>query len=447
MEHSCTPRAGGAGALVALSLALAAPAAGQSRADAALDADLALRIEEVMPKVVEWRRDIHQHPELSNREFRTAALVAEHLRGLGLDVQTGVAHTGVVAVLEGGLPGPVVALRADMDGLPVTELVDLPFASRERAEYNGQEVGVMHACGHDNHVAILMGVAEVLTGLRDRLPGTVKFIFQPAEEGPPAGETGGAPMMVAEGVLDDPAPTAIFGLHVGVVPRPAGHISYRAAGIMAAADNLKITVHGSQTHGAMPWAGVDPVATSAQIVNGLQTIVSRQSNLVTGPAVVTIGTINGGIRHNIVPDSVVMTGTIRTLDPEMRREVHERVRRTAEMIAAAAGATAVVEIEEGAPVTYNDPDLTARMAPTLERVAGAGNVTVGALTMGAEDFAYFQERIPGLYFFLGVVPEGQDLSTVAPNHSPHFFADESALPTGVRAMSQLAIDYLASGGL
>jgi amidohydrolase len=424
----------------------AVPASVAAQAGGPLDARIQQGVDAVMPRVVEWRRDIHQHPELGNREFRTAALVAEHLRSLGIEVETGVAHTGVVGVLRGGQPGPVVALRADMDALPVTEMVDLPFASRERAEYNGQEVGVMHACGHDNHVAVLMGVAEILEGMRDELPGTVKFIFQPAEEGPPPGEDGGARMMVEEGVLNNPAPEAIFALHVGVVPRPAGHISYRPAGIMAAADNLTITVHGRQTHGAMPWGGVDPIAVSAQIVNGLQTIASRQSNLVTAPVVVTIGTINGGIRHNIIPDSVVMTGTIRTLDPEMRRDVHDRIRRTAEMIAAAAGATADVLIEEGAPVTYNDPELTARMAPTLERVAGPGNVTVGALTMGAEDFAYFQEEIPGLYFFLGVVPEGQDLSTVPANHSPYFFADEAALPVGVRAMTQLAIDYLAGAG-
>jgi amidohydrolase len=408
------------------------------------DADIQRRVEAVTAKVVAWRRDIHQNPELGNREVRTARLVAEHLRGLGMEVQTGVAHTGVVGVLKGGRPGPVVALRADMDALPVTEQVDLPFASKVRTEYNGQQVGVMHACGHDNHVAILMGAAEVLAGMRAQLPGTVKFIFQPAEEGPPAGEEGGAKMMVKEGVLENPKPDAIFGLHVGVIPARVGTISYRPRGAMAAADNLRIIVRGRQTHGAVPWSGVDPIVISAQIVQGLQTIASRQTNLTTAPIVVTIGSINGGVRGNIIPDSVVMVGTIRTLEKDMQTDVHDRIRRTAEMIAQSAGATAQVVIDKGvAPLTFNDPALTERMLPTLQRVGGVERVQLVPPTMGAEDFSEFQARVPGLFVFLGVVPAGQDLSKVAPNHSPFFFADEGALPVGVRTMTQLAVDYLA----
>lgn len=421
---------------------LPVPGAAQTRPS---DADVQRRVQAVTPSVVAWRRDIHQHPELGNRELRTARLVADHLRGLGLEVQTGVAHTGVVAVLRGGRPGPVVALRADMDALPVTEQVDLPFASTVTTEYNGQQVGVMHACGHDNHVAILMGAAEVLAGMRAELAGTVKFIFQPAEEGPPAGEQGGASMMVAEGVLDDPRPDAIFGLHVGVVPAPVGTISYRPRGAMAAADNLRIVVRGKQTHGAIPWGGVDPIVIGSQIVLGLQTIASRQSNLTTAPVVVTIGSISGGVRGNIIPDSVVMVGTVRTLDPAMQGDVHQRIRRTAEMIAQSAGATAEVTLDVGvAPLTFNDPALTEKMVPTLQRVAGAERVQLVPPTMGAEDFSEFQKQVPGLFVFLGVVPEGQDLATVAPNHSPMFFADEGALPVGVRLMAQLAIDYLSA---
>ncbi len=408
------------------------------------DADIQRRVEAVTAKVVAWRRDIHQNPELGNREVRTARLVAEHLRALGMEVQTGVAHTGVVGVLKGGRPGPVVALRSDMDSLPVTEQVDLPFASKVRTEYNGQQVGVMHACGHDNHVAILMGAAEVLAGMRAQLPGTVKFIFQPAEEGPPAGEEGGAKMMVKEGVLENPKPDAIFGLHVGVIPARVGTISYRPRGAMAAADNLRIIVRGRQTHGAVPWSGVDPIVISAQIVQGLQTIASRQTNLTTAPIVVTIGSINGGVRGNIIPDSVVMVGTIRTLEKDMQTDVHDRIRRTAEMIAQSAGATAQVVIDKGvAPLTFNDPALTERMLPTLQRVGGVERVQLVPPTMGAEDFSEFQARVPGLFVFLGVVPAGQDLSKVAPNHSPFFFADEGALPVGVRTMTQLAVDYLA----
>jgi amidohydrolase len=402
-------------------------------------AELERRISAILPKVVAWRRDIHQHPELGNRETRTAKIVADHLRALGIEVQTGVAHTGVVGVLRGGRPGPVVALRADMDGLPVTEQADVPFKSRVRTTYNGQEVGVMHACGHDNHVAILMGAAEVLAGMRGTLPGTVKFIFQPAEEGAPAGEEGGAEMMVAQGVLNDPAPSAIFGLHVW--PDSVGRITYRPGGTMASSDGLAITVLGRQTHGAVPWGGLDPVVVSAQIINALQTIPSRQMDVTVAPQIVTIATIHGGVRNNIIPDSVVMTGTIRTLDAAQRADVHARVKRTAEKVAESFGASARVTIELGYPVTVNDPALTERMAPTL-RAASNGHAAVGPPTLGAEDFSYFQEKIPGLYFFLGVVPKGQDPAKAAKNHSPYFYADEGALPVGVRAMTQLTLDYL-----
>jgi amidohydrolase len=397
----------------------------------------------VLPKVVAWRRDIHEHPELGNRETRTAAIVAAHLRQLGMEVRTGVAHTGVVGVLRGGRPGPVVALRADMDALPVTEEVALPFASKVRTQYNGQEVGVMHACGHDNHVAILMGVAEILAGVRAELPGTVKFIFQPAEEGPPAGERGGARMMLEEGAFDAPSPDAIFGLHVRSSMH-AGHIGYRSSGAMAASDPLRIVVRGKQTHAAMPWLGTDPIVTAAQILLGLQTVVSRQSDLTVAPAVVTVGIIQGGVRSNIIPDSVVMVGTIRTLDAAMRDDVHARVRRTAEQIAAAAGAIADVTISRAGVVLVNDPALTSWSVPTLERVAGREKVHASGPWTGAEDFALFAERVPGLYLFLGVVPPDQDPATVPTNHSPLFFADESALPVGVRALANLAADYLAT---
>jgi len=407
-----------------------------------LDAEIDRRAAQVEGKVVEWRRDIHAHPELSNREVRTAQIVAAHLRALGLEVRTGVAHNGVVGVLRGGRPGPVVALRADMDALPVTEEVDVPFASKLRATYNGQDVGVMHACGHDAHTAILMGVAEVLAGMRSDLPGTVKFIFQPAEEGVPAGEDGGAAMMIAEGALDDPKPGAIFGLHV--FPYPAGQIRYRPGGTMAAADGLRIVVHGRQTHGALPWAGVDPIVVASQIVLGLETIVSRQVDITAAPAVVTIGAINGGVRNNIIPDSVVMIGTIRTFDPAVQRDIHERVRRTAESIAQSAGATAQVTIEPGVPVTYNDPALTERMVPTLRRVAGAGNVGLNTPLTPAEDFSRYQQKIPGLFFFLGITPPGTDPRTAAPNHSPRFFVDEAAFPVGVRSLAHLAVDYLTT---
>ena len=395
-------------------------------------------------RVITWRRDLHQHPELGNREFRTAGLVAEHLRSLGLDeVRTGVAHTGVVGLLRGALPGPVVALRADMDALPVAEEVDLPFASKARAEWNGEQVGVMHACGHDAHTAILMGVAEVLAGLRGQLRGSVKFLFQPAEELPPEGEDGGAKMMIAEGAMDNPSAVAVFGLHV-TSRLPLGVIGYRPGPAMASADNLKITIHGRQTHGAMPWFGVDPIVTSAQVILGLQTVVSRQTDLTQEPAVVTIGTIKGGLRENIIPDSVEMRGTIRTFDEGMRDEIHERVTYLAEAIAKGSRAGCTVCIRKNYPVTVNDPALTEAMLPTLRRVAGQAQVQLVPKVMGSEDFSFFQRVVPGLFIFLGVVPPGTATHDAAPNHSPRFFVDERSLVLGVRAMAQLACDHLDS---
>ncbi len=414
----------------------AAPAQGLAeRIDAAVKAEEA--------KVIAWRRDIHQHPELSNREFRTSKLVADHLRSLGIDVQTQVALTGVVGVLKGGKPGPVIALRADMDGLPVEERVDLPFASKERSTYEGQDVGVMHACGHDTHVAILMGAAEVLAGMRADLPGTIKFIFQPAEEGAPKGERGGARVMIEEGVLKNPDVEAIFGLHI-TQGWEAGQVAFRPMGMMASAERFDVKLQGRQTHGAQPWAGVDPIVVGAQIVMALQTIVSRQIDVTVAPAIITVGAFHGGVRNNIVPDEVSMSGTIRTFDPEMKKEIHERMERTITRIAESAGATATLEISEGVPVTFNDPALTEQMGRTLESVFGGDNVQVAPLVTGAEDFSFYQEKVPGFFFFLGGRVPGVPKAQAIPNHSPLFTVDESALAGGVRAMSRLAVDYLQS---
>ena len=394
-------------------------------------------------QVIAWRRDIHQHPELSNREVRTGGIVADHLRALGFAVQTGIAHTGVVGLLDTGKPGPVIALRADMDALPVAEQVDLPFASKERTTFNGQEVGVMHACGHDCHVAVLMGVAELLAGLKAQLRGQIKFIFQPAEEGPPPGEEGGAALMIKQGVLENPKPEVIFGLHVfaGV---ETGTIAYRPGPAMASSDRIRITVNGRQTHGALPWRGVDPIVISSQIVLGLQTIVSRQVDVTLEPAVVSIGAIRGGVRDNIIPDAVEMLGTVRTFNEEMRRDIHSRIRNTVELIAQSAGATAQVHFDNAYPVTVNDIPLTERMVPTLERVAGKEKVFVGQKITGYEDFSYYQQKIPGFFYFVGITPRGVDRKESAPNHSPRFFVDESALLLGVRSLAHLALDYMAS---
>lgn len=395
------------------------------------------RADELENQVIEWRRYFHENPELSNREFNTAAKVAEHLRSLGLEVQTEVAITGVVGILEGGKPGPVVALRADMDALPVIERTDVPFKSLVRSTYQGREVGVMHACGHDTHVAILMGVAQILTEMKEDLAGTVKFIFQPAEEGAPEGEEGGAKLMVEEGVLSNPDVDVIFGLHISD-DTPVGMIEYREKGIMAAVNSFSVTIKGKQAHGSAPWNGVDPIVTASQIVNNIQTIVSRNLQLTNQAAVVTIGQIHGGVRSNIIPEEVFMEGTIRTLDAGMREKVFERLETIVTNTAKSNGAEAILDIREGYPVTYNHPELTAQMVPTLEEVAGAHNLKYTNAITGAEDFSFFQEEIPGLYFFIGGLPPG---GTPAGHHTPDFYIDENGLKLGVRAMANLVIDY------
>jgi amidohydrolase len=407
----------------------------------ALSSAIDAAVARVEPQVITVRRDIHQHPELGNREVRTAKIVADKLRALGIEVEEKVAHTGVIGLLRGGKPGKVVALRADMDALPVTEQVDLPFASKVRTTYNGQEVGVMHACGHDAHVAILLGVAEVLAGVRDQLPGTVKFIFQPAEEGAPQGEEGGAELMVKEGALQNPKVDAIFGLHV-TSRFAVGELAYKPEGMMAAVDSFKITVRGKQTHGAYPWLGVDPIVVAAQIVLGLQTIPSRQVDATVAPSIVTVGAIHGGVRNNIIPDEVEMIGTIRSLEKNMREEIHTRIRRTAESIATSAGATATVTITTGYPITYNDPALTERALPSLRKAAGAANVKLVNAVLGAEDFSFFQREIPGLFFWVGTRPKNQTPEQAPSNHSPLFYIDESGLALGVRALAHAAADYL-----
>ena len=394
--------------------------------------------DKIEKKVIKWRRDIHQNPELSNREFKTAAKVAKHLRSLGIDVETEVAHTGVVGLLKGGKPGKVVALRADMDGLPVKEKVNLPFASKAKGIYQEKEVDVMHACGHDNHVAGLMGAAEILASIRKDLPGTVKFIFQPAEEGAPLGEKGGAPYMVEEGVMDNPKVDAIFGLHAW--PGKVGQAEYRSGPTMAAAERMRITVTGVQTHGALPWGGVDPIVISSQIILALQTIVAREVDITEVPAVVTIGSIHGGVRNNIIPEEVVMEGTIRTFKQEIKDHIHKSIKDKVEMIASASGAKANVEIFSGiAKVTYNEPSLTDQMLPSLQKVYGKDNVLIRPFVTGAEDFPFFTDHAPGLYFFNGV---SEDPSKAYPNHSPYFFADERNLKYGMKSMAQLAADYL-----
>lgn len=417
------------------------PALAAAQAPTRTDAEVDRRARDMEARVVAWRRDIHQHPELGNREFRTSKLVAEHLQKLGLEVKTGVAHTGVVGILRGGKPGPVVALRADMDALPVAEEVDLPFKSTVRATYNGQEVGVMHACGHDNHVAILMGVAEILAGMRSQLQGTVKFVFQPAEEGAPAGEEGGAGLMLEEGAFDNPRVDAVFGLHV--FPFEVGKVVYRAGGLMASGDTYRVVIRGRQTHGALPWNGIDPITISSQVISNLQSIVSRTVDLTLTPAIVTVGYIRGGVRVNIIPDSVEFGGTIRAFDEATRDSILARFRRIVTATATANGATAEIRMERGTPVTWNDPALTEQMVPSLRRALGASQVEMGRQTTTSEDFSLFQKVAPGLFVFLGITPKGADPATVAPNHSPRFYADEGALVPGMKTLSTLAIDYLA----
>lgn len=394
-------------------------------------------------KLVDWRRDIHQHPELGNRETRTAAKVAEHLRSLGLEPKTGIAHTGVTAVLKGARPGPRIALRADMDALPVTEQTGLPFASTATATYSGQTTGVMHACGHDAHVAILMGVAEALVGMREQLAGEVLFVFQPAEEGPPDGEDGGASMMLAEGIFRDFKPDAVFGLHVFSTLQ-AGQLGLRGGPLMAASDRFHIKVIGRQTHGSRPWGGIDPIVAAADIVGTAQSIVSRRTNISELPAVVSFGAIDGGIRYNIIPDSVELVGTIRTFDEDVRSDIFADLKNVAEHVSAAHGATVEAKVPDatGNPVTVNDPALTARLLPSLQAVAGTDNVIETPLNMGAEDFAYYAREVPAMFFFVGATPQGQDPMTAPSNHSPQFDVDESALDLGLRAMLQVSLDFL-----
>ena len=426
-------------ALFALLSLLAPPLYAQQ---AQLSADIDKLAAAVEPELLEWRRHLHQHPELGNREVKTAAYIAERLRSFGLEPQTGIAKTGVVAVLKGGQPGPVVALRADMDALPVREQVDLPFASKATAEWEGQQVGVMHACGHDAHVAILLATAKVLTQLKDRLPGTVKFIFQPAEESVPVAERpAGAEAMVKEGVMRNPKVDAVFGLHV-FANVPTGQITYRSGPFMAAADAFEIIVTGRQAHGSSPWRGVDPIVVGAQIVTALQTIVSRTVDITRLPAIVTVGQFQSGVRNNIIPESARLVGTIRTFDDAVQADIHARVRKIAEGIAAGAGATVKVTIDRGYPVTSNDPALTEKMRPSLEKAA-PGKVMESELITGAEDFTYFQRQAPGLFIFLGITPKDQ-VGKAPSNHSPLFFVDEKALVTGVRALAHLAADYLAA---
>ncbi len=405
--------------------------------------EVATQAQRLQSKVLAWRRDIHQHPELGNREVRTAKLVADHLRALGLDVKTGIATTGVIAVLKGGKPGPRIAIRADMDALPVTERNALPFASKATSTFRGETVGVMHACGHDAHTSTLMGVAEALAAMKADLPGEVLFVFQPAEEGPPDGEDGGAEEMLKQGIFRDFKPEAVFGLHVFSTLN-AGQVGYRAGPAMAASDRFNIVIKGRQTHGARPWGGIDPIVAAADVIGTAQTIVSRRQNISKLPVVVTFGAIKGGVRYNIIPDQVEMIGTIRTFDEDMRQDVFSELKHISEHVAAAHGATAVAQIPDtkGNPVTVNDPALSAKMRPSLVRAVGADNVIDVGLNMGAEDFSYYAKEVPGFFFFVGATPKGQDALTAASNHSPEFFLDESALDVGLRAMLQVTLDYL-----
>jgi amidohydrolase len=399
------------------------------------------KAERIMPEVIEWRRDIHQHPELGNREVRTSALVAEHLKALGMEVKTGVAKTGVIGILKGAKPGPVVALRADIDALPVTEETDLAFKSVVSTEYNGQQTGVMHACGHDTHTAMLMGVADILASVKSELKGTVKFIFQPCEEGPPAGEEGGAKLMVKEGALENPKVDVIFGQHISSGDS-VGTFTYRPGGAAAENDIFKITVHGRQSHGASPWSAVDPIVTGAQIVLGLQTIISRNSKLTENAAVITVGAFHAGNRQNIIPSEAVMIGTVRTLDTNMRNLIHQRIREVVTNIAKSAGATADVEISMEDALMYNNPALTAEMVPVLQQLAGISKVELVTAATGSEDFAYFAEKVPGFYFQTGALPTGISPDAVQ-HHTPGFRIDENSFLYGVKALCYLTVDYMS----
>jgi amidohydrolase len=397
---------------------------------------------QIQPKLVEWRRYLHEHPELSNREVKTGEFISTYLKKLGLEVKSNVAKTGVVAILKGGKPGPVVALRADMDALPVTERVNIPFASKVKTEFNGQQVGVMHACGHDAHVSILMGTAEVLSKMKNELPGTVVFLFQPAEEGPPEGEEGGAPVMIKEGALDNPKVEAVFGMHIESAV-PVGTIEYKSGAFMASSDWFTINVKGKGSHGSQPWAGIDPISAAAQIIQGLQNIVSRQSELTKAPVVITVGSINGGVRSNIIPEECLLKGTIRTLDSKMQFDVHERIKKTAKLIAESSGATADVVIDTKTLVTYNDPALVKMMLPSLSK-ATDGKIKEREWVTGAEDFSFYGQKAPSFFFYLGGMPKGQTVEKAPPHHTPDFFIDDSGLDVGVKAFCQLVFDYAAA---
>ena len=423
-----------------LSLLLASVFSAQAATDLKPQTESAIKT--IQPQMLEWRRHFHQYPELSNREVNTAKKVADHLRSLGLEVQTGIAHHGVLGILKGAKPGPTVALRADMDALPVTEQVDLPFASKVRSSFNGQDVGVMHACGHDAHTAMLMATASVLTKLKADLAGTILFVFQPAEEGPPAGEEGGAKLMLKEGVFAKYKPDAIFGLHVW--PGPAGQLQVKSEGIMAAADSFNITVKGKQVHGSSPWRGVDPIAVTGQLITALHQIPARQLDVTQAPAVLSVGQVHGGVRWNIIPDEVKLEGTIRTFDPVMREQLLQKMQHTSEHIAAASGATAEFHNHGFAAVTWNDTKLTEWAMPTLQWAAGKAGVAPIKPITASEDFSFFQQEVPGVFFFLGIAPDNTPVDKTAPNHSPFFQVNEKALENGVRALTGLALDYLAN---
>ncbi|WP_458307555.1 amidohydrolase [Croceiramulus getboli] len=395
--------------------------------------------EKLEDQVIEWRRDIHQNPELSNQEYQTAEKIANHLRSLGIEVQTGVAKTGVVGILKGNRPGKVVALRADIDALPVTERNDLPFKSEVKATFLGTETGVMHACGHDTHTAILMGVAQVLSEHKDKIKGTVKFIFQPAEEGPPPGEEGGAKLMIKEGVLTQPDVDAIFGLHINSAT-PVGTIRYKPGGTMAAVERFVVNIKGKQTHGSQPWSGVDPIYIAAKIIDGYQSIISRESELIKEAAVITVGKVTAGVRFNIIPESAELIGTVRTLDPGMKELIINRMTEMTQTLAKAYGGSATIEFQNNTSITYNDLALTEQMIPTLKAVAGQQKVELVKATTGGEDFSYFQEKVPGFYFFLGGMTPGNQ--EAYPHHTPDFFIDEDGLLLGVKTLSQIAVDYL-----
>ncbi len=407
-------------------------------------ADISALARSIEPQVIEWRHHFHQNPELSNREFETAKYIAKHMEELGLEVHTGIAHTGVVAVLQGGQPGPTVGLRADIDALPVTERTPVPYASKVRTTYLGKETGVMHACGHDTHTAMLMGAAKILTGMKDQVKGKIVFVFQPAEEGSPPGEEGGAKLMVKEGLLDRFGIEVMFGQHIGS-GSDLGTVQYRVGGLLAASDRFEIKVHGKQTHGSRPWGGVDPIVTAAQIVMGLQTIISRQTDLTRNAAVISVGKIEGGVRNNIIPEEVTLVGTIRTLDTAMQNLIHKKIRHTAEHIAAAQGATVEVDIFKYVPVTYNHPELTRRMIPTVFATAGEDKVQVIPAITGGEDFSYYANEIPSFFWFLGGKSLDTPASEAAPHHTPDFYIDDSSMRLGVELMVNVALDYADTG--